>query len=317
MFFSRCRPRAGSNGLTLTAKGLSRLTLAAGAAGIWLLSSSLIVSSAEAEQAATPAIDANAVAFRVNGKDFTNLDLATASVDFVDELERIPPENRREGLIEILINMTLLADESRKQKIDETPEFKRREEQLRMRSLRNFYIRKFIHPQVTEEATQTLYVDLLARFKPQTELRARHILVDTEEEAKALIEELDKGKDFAELAKEKSTGPTGPNGGDLGFFTAQQMVPAFQEAAAKLKIGEYTKTPVKTQFGWHIIKLEETRQTTAPTYEQVKADLQNKVFNDVFQAKVSELRKTAKIEIVPEPGAETAAGKGSKKPGKP
>jgi len=267
---------------------------------------------AQENKAAAP-FDPDAIAFSVDGKQFTNRDLATASVDFKDELQRIPVNQRREGLIEIMVNMVLLAKESEKEKLDQSEEYKRRVEQVKTRELRNLYIRKIIHPQITEELSQQRYVDLLARFKPEPEIHARHILVESEETAKALIKELDKGEDFAKLAKEKSTGPSAPDGGDLGFFGASQVVAPFQEAASKLKVGEYTKTPVKTQFGWHIIKVEGARQSEAPTYQQVLPDLQNQLFNELFAKKVTALRKSAKIEIIPDAEATASANAAQKK----
>ncbi len=258
------------------------------------------------EKAQQSTFDPDAIVFSVNGKDFTNRDLATAAVDFNAELQRIPPAERRDGLIEIMVNMELLAKAGKEEKLDETDEFARRLDQLKTRALRNFYIRKIIHPQITQEKMQERYVEYLARFEPHTEIRARHILLEKEDEAKAVIKELDGGKDFAELAKEKSTGPSGPNGGDLGFFGPDQMVAPFQEAASKLEAGAYSKQPVKTQFGWHVIKVEETRQTKAPAYEQVQAEIGNALFNEMFAERISELRKEAKINIVPLPGQEKA-----------
>lgn len=272
-----------------------------------LVMSVLLISSVahvtQAQEKPAPSLSLDDVVFTLDGKKYTNRDLATASVDFVNELERTPANKRREALIEIMINTALIAKESEKEKLNETDEYKNRLEQLKTRALRNIYIRKVLHPKITEELVQEYYVNLLARFEPETEIRARHILVETAEEAKSLIKELDGGKDFAELAQAKSTGPSAPNGGDLGFFGANQMVAPFQEAASKLKAGEYSKEPVKTQFGWHIIKVEETRDSPAPNYEQVAPDLRNKIFNDLFAEKVSELRKDAKIEIAPAPQA--------------
>lgn len=252
--------------------------------------------SAQAQQN-PPAIDPDTVVFSVDGKEYTNRDLAIASIDFARELERVKPEERRDALINILIDMLLLAKEGEREKVDEDEEFKHRAAHLRARALRNFYINKKIQPLVTEELVQERYVELLARFEPETQIRARHILVKTEKEAKKIITELDGGKDFIALAKEKSTGPSGPNGGDLGFFGPSQMVAPFQEAASKLKKGQYSKTPVKTQFGWHVIRVEEKRKSEAPTYQQVLPDLQGQAMGVIFQAKVNALRNAAKIEI--------------------
>lgn len=262
-----------------------------------------------------PAIDLEAVAFIVNGKKYTNRDLLVTSRDFKQELERVKPEERRLALINILIDMILLAEEGKREKVDESEDYKRRIAHLEARALRNFYVRDKIQPLVTEELLQEQYVEMLARFKPVKEIRARHILVETEETAKELVKELDSGKNFAALAREKSTGPSGPNGGDLGFFGPGQMVAPFQEAASKLKAGEYSKVPVKTQFGWHVIMVEQTRESSAPTYAEVVRELQGRVMGVIFQGKVETLRKTAKIEIVqpPEPKKVATPGDDAKK----
>lgn len=298
MFFSKSKTSPFTSTTDVLRAGTYKLLC------VPLVMSVLLISSVtQAQEKPASSLSLDDVVFTLDGKTYTNRDLATASVDFVNELERTPANKRREALIEIMINTTLLAKESEKEKLNETDEYKNRLEQLKTRALRNIYIRKVLHPKITEELVQEYYVNLLARFEPETEIRARHILVETAEEAKSLIKELDGGKDFAELAQAKSTGPSAPNGGDLGFFGANQMVAPFQEAASKLKAGEYSKEPVKTQFGWHIIKVEETRDSPAPNYEQVAPDLRNKIFNDLFAEKVSELRKDAKIEIAPAPQA--------------
>lgn len=129
------------------------------------------------------------------------------------------------------------------------------------------------------------------------EFKARHILVEDEAKAKQLIAELDKGADFSELAKKASTGPSGKNGGDLGWFSPQQMVKPFSDAVAGLEKGAYTKTPVKTQFGWHVIILDDTREVTPPPFDQVKGQLQALVQNQRIQGYIRQLRQQADIQI--------------------
>ena len=241
--------------------------------------------------------DLKAVAFTVNGVEYTNQDLSVAAVDFADELQRVDPKDRREALINILVDMILLAEEAEKDNIQDEDLFKRRMEHLRRLNLRNLYVTNKIRPQVTSELLQEQYVERLARFESEDQIRASHILVETEETAKALIADLDAGKDFAELAKEKSTGPSGKNGGDLGFFQKGQMVEPFYNAAAALKAGEYSKVPVKTQFGWHVIKVVEISKTAAPTYEAIVDQMRGQVFGNLFRTKVLALREAAKVEI--------------------
>jgi len=131
------------------------------------------------------------------------------------------------------------------------------------------------------------------------EYKAKHILLKSEEDARQVITMLDNGSDFAELAKEKSTGPSGPNGGDLGWFGANQMVKPFTEAVATLEKGSYTKEPVTTRFGWHVIYLEDTRESSPPPFEDIKDRLRMLMINKALQEHVEEMRETAAIEITP------------------
>ena len=156
---------------------------------------------------------------------------------------------------------------------------------------------------LTEETLQAAYEARFANAEPAKEFHAAHILVATEDEAKALISELDGGTDFAELAKEKSTGPSGPNGGDLGWFGAGMMVPEFEAAVMDLEAGEVS-APVQTQFGWHVIKLNETRLAEAPALEEVRNDLAMEIENAAVAAHIDELMaktevKKAETEIDP------------------
>lgn len=143
----------------------------------------------------------------------------------------------------------------------------------------------------TDEEMRALY-DEQTGLSPQ-EFKARHILVETEEEGKALITELDGGADFVELAKEKSTGPSGPSGGDLGWFTPERMVPEFSNAVAELEDGAYSEAPVQSQFGWHVILREDSRQSTPPPFESVGEVLKQQVEQRKLQDYISELRGDA------------------------
>lgn len=148
---------------------------------------------------------------------------------------------------------------------------------------------------VGEEDVQAAYDARFGNFKPDTEYDASHILVQTEDEAKALVALLEGGADFAELAKEKSTGPSGPNGGNLGWFARGQMVEAFQDAVETLEVGAVS-APVETQFGWHVIKLNETRVPETPTFEQMANELQTEVFRQKLFAEIGKVIDSAEIE---------------------
>ncbi len=158
--------------------------------------------------------------------------------------------------------------------------------------------------QPTEEQIRAEYDRLVQRVAGE-EYKARHILVKSKEEAEKIIQELEKGADFAELAKKYSIGPSGKRGGDLGWFTPDRMVPPFAEAVKGLKKGEWTKEPVKTRFGWHVILLEDVRKRTPPPYEQVKQQIEQRLKQKLAQQYIEDLYRQAKVEILLKPKSES------------
>ncbi len=148
---------------------------------------------------------------------------------------------------------------------------------------------------VTDEAVEALFKEKYASVDPGKEYNAAHILVATEEEAKAIKAEIDGGADFSAVAKEKSTGPSGPNGGDLGWFKVGMMVKPFEDAVVAMQAGQVSD-PVQTEFGWHIIKLNEVRDAAAPKIEDVRDELAGELQGNAVEAKVTELTESAKIE---------------------
>ncbi len=173
--------------------------------------------------------------------------------------------------------------------------------------IREAYIEREVLARITDDALQAEYKDFVANNPPATEHHARHILVPSEEDAREVIAKLDEGADFAELAKEHSTGPSGEKGGDLGYFTADQMVPEFSEAAAKLEPGQYSKDPVQTQFGWHVIKVEDRRTAEPPGFEEVEPKLREELAREAVTAIFKQLREGATVEIVSEAAAPEGA----------
>jgi peptidyl-prolyl cis-trans isomerase C len=151
---------------------------------------------------------------------------------------------------------------------------------------------------VSDADIKARYEQEIAAVPPEEEISARHILLETEEAAKAVIAELDAGKDFAELAKEKSTGPSAAQGGDLGFFTKGRMVPEFEAAAFEITPGEYGKEPVKTQFGWHVIKVEERRETAPPAFEEVADQVRQLVMRERYAELIRTARSETEIDVL-------------------
>lgn len=233
----------------------------------------------------------------INGEPVTEADLAIAEADLDPQFERLPDEQRRVAALSALIEIRLLAAESRREGVDQTDDFKRRLAFLTQRALHSAFVETNVAEKVTEEAVRERYDREIANTPPVNEVRASHILVDTEEEARDVIKALDEGGSFAELAKEKSKDGAAANGGDLGYFGPGQMVPEFEQAAFALDVGAYTKEPVKTQFGWHVILVVDKRVQQPPAFEQVKDQVRTILFREIYFEAVSKLRKDAEIEI--------------------
>ncbi len=206
----------------------------------------------------------------------------------------------RERLIEDLVRRELLFQDAQNKQLQRTAEFSRQMENIKKALLSQAVIEDYLssHP-ITEAELQAEY-DKNVNAGGE-EYKARHILLKTEEEAKAVIVELDNGADFAELAKTKSTGPSGPQGGDLGWFSASQMVTPFSEATIALENGKYSQEPVETQFGWHVILRENSRAPTPPPFDAIKEQIRPQLQQQKVQEYLNTLQSQAKIEIFPEP----------------
>jgi peptidyl-prolyl cis-trans isomerase C len=275
--------------------GLGRvLRVLAAASYIAIAAPALAQAPAPAEGAAK-SIDLDAVVATVDGQPLTERDVQLA-------LEELAPgggpidEQKRQQLIGFLINVKLVAQAAEKAKVGDNPQFAARLAFLREQALMKTYLEKIGNEAVTDEAVQKVYAETVKEMKPEQEVRARHILVETEEEAKAIAERLAKGEDFAAIAKEASKDPgSGAEGGDLGFFTKEQMVPEFAEAAFKLEPGKVSE-PVKSQFGWHVIKVEEKRERPVPPLEEVRAQIEDYVRKRAQEEAVKKLLDEAKIE---------------------
>jgi peptidyl-prolyl cis-trans isomerase C len=198
--------------------------------------------------------------------------------------------------------MELLANAARDAGFEDRPEYEVQLEFLKMQALRTAYVEEIIMVPVSDEELQAGYqANVVDRFTPEEEVRARHILVETQEEAIGIIDQLNQGAAFEELAAASKDVATVPRGGDLGFFARGQMVPAFEDAAFALAPGEFTPEPVESQFGWHVIKVEETRMTAPPPLEEVADQLTAYLQQQNFEAKLAELHDRYEVEILEEP----------------
>src|SRR6478735_8240347 len=248
--------------------------------------------------------DANPVLAKVNGSEIRQSDLTLAEEELGPSLEKMDPASKKENVLAFLIDMKIVSKAAEDKKVDNSDEFKKRLAFARTRLLMDQLLANEGKAATTDEAMKKVYDDAAKQIAGEQEVHARHILVETEDEAKAVKAELDKGADFAELAKKKSKDPGSADGGDLGFFTKEQMVPEFSAVAFTLEPGKISD-PVKSQFGWHIIKVEEKRNRKAPDFEQVKAQIETYVVRKAQADYVAKLRETAKVERMDKP-AETA-----------
>lgn len=241
--------------------------------------------------------DTDKVIATIGGKPVYQSELSLAMTDLDQQFDRLPDEQKTAAALSALLDIKLMAQQAENAGFGKGVEFERRLGFLKDRALHNDYFKSKVVDGVTEEAVRERYEKEVAATPPEKEIKARHILVDSEEQAKAVIEALDGGADFVELAKERSTGPSGPQGGDLGYFTRGRMVPEFEEAAFALEKDGYTKEPVKTQFGWHIIKVEDMRDRPPPAFEQVGEQIRRVLLQEQYLALIQEAREATTVEV--------------------
>lgn len=248
----------------------------------------------------SPSAAQDNVVAKVGDKSITQSDLDLATADFGQELAQLPEEQRRKVLIDVLVDLEVLADAARAAGMDKTDAFQQRVKFLEKRALRNAFVEEKVLGAISDAEVDAAYQEQIKDFKPQEEVRARHILLASKEDAEAVIKELGSGTDFAALAREKSTGPSGPNGGDLGYFGRGRMVPEFEQAAFALETGGYTGEPVQTQFGWHVILVEDRRETSPPQRAELEPQIRQELVRDKFEAVMKDLKSGVTIEIVGE-----------------
>ncbi len=232
----------------------------------------------------------------VDGEKIRLSDLRALHASLPAQVRRQPIKRIYRPLVDYAITTHLLAKAGRAAGLDKDKKIKRLMTQYLTRVVAQIYLSRATAKLVTDDVLQKAYEKYKAGFKGNEEVRASHILVKTKKEAQEVIVRLDKGEKFAKLAKARSTGPSKAQGGDLGYFQRGQMVKSFAKAAFALKKGEYTKSPVKTQFGWHVIMLVDRRRKSAPPFEQVKAKLRQEAGRMLQAETVKGLRSKAKIE---------------------
>lgn len=241
--------------------------------------------------------DSDPVVAKVNGKEILRSEVLASAANLPPQM-RAQAEELLPVLLERLVDIQLITEAASAEGLETDEEVIERLAEVKKEVMRQIYLERLVEQEVTDEKLQARYDDFIAANPPEQQVKARHILVEDEAVAKEIIEALDGGADFAELAGERSIGPSGPRGGDLGYFTSGTMVPAFSEAAFALEPGSYTAEPVQTQFGWHVILVEDKRDSPVPSLDEMREQLTEELTRSIFQDKLTELRDSADIEII-------------------
>ena len=236
---------------------------------------------------------------KLNGEDIYLDEVLRLVEKLPDEIRQQPLETYFDRLIDDIVDSRLAAAAGNEAGLTNDERVIEQMSIAAQRVLAEAWINSELRKSITDEAVKQAYDIFVADEQSRHEVRARHILVKEKAEAEAVIAELQGGADFAELAKKRSTGPSGPNGGDLGYFPRGAMVPAFENAAFALAAGSFTQTPVQTQFGWHIILVEEKRIAEAPTIEELAPQLRQNLISQNLGRLLDSLRTNARIERRP------------------
>src|SRR5215472_554029 len=239
--------------------------------------------------------DGDPVVARANGVDIRQSDLSLAEEDIGSAMPQMGPEQKRDYLITYLADVIILAQAADQHQLANRPDVKQRIEFERHKALMETLLQDAGKAAMTDDAMHKVYDEAIKQTPNEQEVHARHILVATEGEAKDIEAQLKGGADFAKLAKEKSKDPGAAEGGDLGYFTKDQMVPEFADVAFKMYPGQLSN-PVKTQFGWHVIKVEDKRTKQAPEFDKVKDQIEAYLARKAQTDFIAKLRQGAKVE---------------------
>ncbi|MBL6787203.1 MAG: peptidylprolyl isomerase [PS1 clade bacterium] len=236
----------------------------------------------------------------VNGIAITYNDVSLVEDELMAVYGQLPEEQRFQTLVGYMVNRILASEAAKKAGFEDDADVQKLKAFMERKALQDVYIAKMLMERVREEDVTAYYDKEIKNGPVEEEVRARHILLDSREAADAVFAELEKGADFAGLAKERSKGPSGPSGGDLGYFSKESMVPAFSDAAFKLSLGD-TSPPVQTQFGWHVIRVEDRRNRPVPPLEQVSDRILQLLISEAQRDIYDEMRAKAKVDLVNTP----------------
>jgi peptidyl-prolyl cis-trans isomerase C len=298
------------SGLRTSVLALALATPAVGGVAFAQTPATPAPATTDAAAKADPAkADPAKVVARVDGTPITEADLAVAAEDPSVSLPGMSEAQKRDLLVGYLVDLKIGAKAAEAAKVGEGADFARRLAYFRDKLLLDDYLEREVKKSVTPDAARKLYDETVKGVKPEEEVRARHILVEGEDEAKKIVARLKGGEDFAKVAAETSQDPgSKTDGGDLGFFTKERMVAPFADAAFKLAPGQLSE-PVKSQFGWHVIKVEEKRTKPVPAFEEMKEQIENYLSRKAQQDVILALREKAKVERLDQPAAPPAEPK--------
>ena len=276
----------------------TRLTALACAAALALPGAAAAQESGT-DSASENAADANPVVAVVNGEEIRYDEVVESAKQlpqqYQQQFQRIFP-----ALLDRMVDMQLLGEAALDSDVDQSEAFKERMAEVREQVAREVFLNQKIDDYITEDRLQAAYEEYKSNNPPQEQVKASHILVEDKELAQQLITQLGEGAEFAELASEHSTGPSGKQGGDLGFFGKGEMVEPFSNAAFQLDVGEVVDEPVETQFGWHVIKVTDKRTQEPKSFEEMRDQLRQQVRQQAVQSVLSDLREGAEVETFPE-----------------
>ena len=237
----------------------------------------------------------------VDGIAITYNDVSLVEDELMAVYGQLPEEQRFQTLVGYMVNRILASEAAKKAGLENDADVAKIKAFMERKALQDVYIAKMLMERVREEDVTAYYGKEIVNGPVEEEVRARHILLDNREAADAVVADLENGADFAALAKERSKGPSGPSGGDLGYFSKQSMVPAFSDAAFKLAAGE-TSPPVQTQFGWHVIRVEDRRNRPVPPFDQVRDQIYQLLISEAQRDIYDEMRAKASVDLVDMPG---------------
>ncbi|WP_455479571.1 peptidylprolyl isomerase [Bartonella sp. B23] len=252
------------------------------------------------EKASEKTVPPSHVMAVIDGKNITAGQLDELALEINPNLVRFPDEQRRVMVLEAYLDMQALAKAAMSKGIDKSEAYDKRMAVMRDNVLQQLYFKQTVVDQISDTDLEALYNKEVAALPKEDEVKARHILVKTRKEAEAVIKRLSKGENFEEIAKKNSTDGSAAVGGDLGYFSHGQMVKPFEDAAFGLKVGEYTKKPVESPFGWHVIKLEDRRLKEPPVFDDVKEVLRTQLIKERYRKLIVDLRSKLDVKY-PDP----------------